>query len=139
MASFNFSVDMDKFFPKGIQDEKLALDMVSAAQEVILSAIKAGAEKHVVTGSMARSVKATKPRIDKKGDAVGRIKFYGSDGVSVSKNGQKFDRTNWIKAFRIEYGTSKQPAKPFVRPAIKSSESAATAAMQRVFDERAKK
>ena len=139
MASFNFSVDMDKFFPKGIQDENLALDMISAGQEVMLRAIKAGAEKHVVTGHMEKSLKATKPTIDNKGDAVGRIKFVGSDGLSVSKNGQSFDRTNWIKAFRIEYGTSKQPARPFIRPAIKSSESAATAAMQKVFEERSKK
>lgn len=138
MADFSFSMDIDKIFPKGIQDEQLAFDMIDAGQEVMLKAIKAGAEKHIYTGDMAKSLRKTKPVIDKNGNAVGRIKFTGSSGVSKSKGKQRFDKTNWIKAFRIEYGTSKQRKQPFIRPAIKSSESSAKAAMQRVFDKKLK-
>ena len=39
----------------------------------------------------------------------------------------------------LAYGTVHQKAEPFVRPAIKSCESAVGAAMQKVFDQAAKK
>lgn len=129
MAKFDFNMDMDKFFPQGIQDENLALEMIDAGQEVMLKAIKSGAARHKRTGAMCSSLKKTKPMIDKNGDAVGRVKFYGKD-----KNGME----NWYKALWIEYGTVHQNAQPFVRPAMKSCESAAGAAMRRVFDEKVK-
>jgi HK97 gp10 family phage protein len=137
MADFEANFDVDKIFPKALKDENLSLEMVAAAQEIMKNAIQSGARKHVRTGKMANSIYKTKPVIDKNGNAVGRVKFSGSDGKKVSKNGQKFDRTNWIKAFRIEYGTSKQRAQPFVRPAIKSSSSAIYSAMKKIFDDKA--
>ena len=85
------------------------------------------AQKHVKTGSMAKSVKCSKPTINHNGDAVGRVKFYGKD-----KNGM----LNWYKGIWIEYGAKNQPAQPFVRPAIKSCESSVRAAMQKVFNRR---
>lgn len=127
MASFEFSLDIGKFFPLGIhqEDEDLAIDMVKAGQKVMLQAIQAGAKKHVITGSMAQSVKASKARINKNGDAVGYIKFYGDDEKGMA---------NWAKAMWIEYGTVNQFAQPFVRPAIKSCQSSVNDAMQKVFD-----
>ena len=93
-------------------------------------AIKNAAQKHVRTGSMAKSVKASKPVINRAGDAVGRVKFYGKD-----KNGMQ----NWSKALWAEYGTVNQSAQPFVRPAIKSCETSVRNAMQKVFNERTKR
>ena len=117
-------------------DENLALDMVKAGQEVMQKSIQNAAQKHVKSNSMAKSIKCSKPTINRSGDAVGRVKFYGSDGVSRGKNGQRFDRRNWVKAFRVEYGRKNQPAQPFVRPAIKSCESSVRAAMQKIFDKK---
>lgn len=136
MAEFKVALDIDNIFPKGIQDEKLAFEMIDAGQDVMLKAIKSGAERHKRTGAMCNSLRKTKPVIDKKGDAVGRIKFTGSSGISRNSRGRRFDRTNWIKAFRIEYGTQRQRAQPFVRPAIQSSRNAVRAAMQRTFDKK---
>ena len=127
MSSFKFSLDMDSIFPQGLSDETLALDMVKAGQEVMQKSIQKAAQKHVRTGSMAKSVKCSKPVINRSGDAVGRVKFYGED-----KNGMP----NWYKGIWIEYGTKNQPAEPFVRPAIKSCESSIRAAMQKVFNRR---
>ena len=124
MADFKFSLDMDSIFPQGLDDENLALDMVKAGQEVMQKSIQKAAQKHVRTGSMAKSIKCSKPVINRAGDAVGRVKFYGKD-----KNGMQ----NWSKALWIEFGTKNQPAEPFVRPAIKSCESRVKAAMQKVF------
>lgn len=94
MAQFSFLVDIDSIFPQGLDDEQLALDMIKAGQEVMQKAIQNSALKHKKTGSMANSVKCSKPAINKSGDAVGRIKFYGKD-----KNGMQ----NWYKAIWIEY------------------------------------
>ena len=129
MAGFEFSLDIDSIFPQGLDDENLALDMVKAGQEVMQKAIKNAAQKHVRTGSMVKSVKASKPVINRAGDAVGRVKFYGKD-----KNGMQ----NWSKALWAEYGTVSQSAQPFVRPAIKSCETSVRNAMQKVFNERTK-
>ena len=130
MASFSFNFELEKFFPDGTTDEKLALDMISAGQEILQKNIQNAAKKHVRTGSMANSVKCSKPLINKNGDAVGRVKFYGKD---------KSGMLNWYKAIWIEYGTVSQPARPFIRPAIRSSESSVKVAMQRVFDKKVKK
>ncbi len=127
MAKFTFDFEMEKFFPEGIKDENLALDMIKAGQDVMQESIQNAAKKHALTGSMANSVKSSKPTINRIGDAVGRVKFYGKD-----ENGMK----NWYKAIWCEYGTVNQPARPFVRPAIKSCESRVRAAMQKVFDKK---
>ena len=129
MSTFSFSMDINKVIPQGLKDENLALDMVKAGQKVMQGSIKNAASKHKKTGSMANSVKCSKPVINKSGDAVGRVKFYGKD-----KNGMQ----NPSKALWIEYGTKNQPAKPFVRSAIKSAESGIKSAMERVFSQKMK-
>ena len=129
MAEFSFSMDINSIIPKGLNDENLALDMIKAGQKVMQGSIQSAASRHRKTGSMARSVKCSKPIINRSGDAVGRVKFYGKD-----KNGMQ----NWYKAIWIEYGTSHQNAQPFVRPAIKGDEGGIKSAMERVFNEKAK-
>lgn len=137
MADFQTNIDFTELvIPKALKNEETYLEMIDAGQDVMLNAIQKGANKHIRSGKMAGSLKKTKPIIDKEGSAVGRIKFIGSDGSKTYKTGQRFDRTNWIKAFRIEYGTSDQNAEPFVRPAIKSSEANTRQAMQKVWEEK---
>ena len=130
MAEFSFSMDLDKVFPKGIEDESLALNMIKAGQEVMQRSIRSATSRHRKTGSLVNSVKCSKPVINSKGDAVGRVKFYGKD---------KNNMPNWYKAIGLEYGTVHQKAEPFVRPAIKSCESTVRAAMQKAFDQVAKR
>ena len=129
MADFDFILDLDSIIPKGLNDENLALNMVKAGQEVMQKSIQSAASKHKKTGSMANSVKCSKPTINRNGDAVGRVKFYGKD-----KNGM----SNSYKAIWIEYGTRHQGAQPFVRPAIKGCESSIKSAMEKVFNQKVK-
>ena len=129
MAQFSFLVDIDSIFPKGLNNENLALDMIKAGQKVMQKSIQNSALKHKKTGSMASSVKCSKPAVNRSGDAVGRVKFYGKD-----KNGMP----NWYKAIWIEYGTKHQGAEPFVRPAIKSCESGIRVAMERIFNQKSR-
>ena len=129
MAELSFSMDINSIIPKGLNDENLALEMIKAGQKVMQSSIGSAASRHRKTGSMASSVKCSKPVINRSGDAVGRVKFYGKD-----KNGMQ----NSSKAIWIEYGTIHQNAQPFVRPAIKGAEGGIKAAMERVFNEKVK-
>ena len=129
MADFKFSLDMDSIFPQGLDDENLALDMVKAGQEVMQKSIQNAAQKHVRSGNMAKSIRCSKPVINRAGDAVGRVKFYGKD-----KNGMP----NWYKGIWLEYGTKNQPAQPVVRPAIKSCENSINSAMLKEFNKKAR-
>lgn len=137
MADFQNTFDFMEFaIPKVLRKDDIYLEMIDAGQDVMLNAIQKGANKHIRSGKMAGSLKKTKPVIDNEGNAVGRVKFVGSDGSKKYKTGQRFDRTNWIKAFRIEHGTSTQNAEPFVRPAIKSSEANIRQAMDKKWREK---
>lgn len=124
MANFSFKMDINSIFPPNSYDEKVALEMIEAGQEVMQKSIQSAARKHKKTGSMASSAKCSKPVINKTGDAVGRVKFYGKD-----ENGMQ----NWSKAIWLEYGTVHQRAQPFVRPAIKGCEKSVKSAMEKVF------
>ena len=130
MADFKFEMDIDIILPRELSDENIALDMVKAGQQVMQRSIQNAALKHRKTGSMINSAKCSKATLNRSGDAVGRVKFYGKD-----KNGMQ----NWYKAIWLEYGTKHQSAQPFVRPAIKSSEGNIRAAMQKVFDNKSKR
>ena len=129
VAEFSFSMDINSIIPKGLNDENLVLDMIKSGQKVMQSSIKSAASKHRKTGSMASSVKSSKPIINRSGDAVGRVKFYGKD-----KNGMQ----NWYKAIWLEYGTKHQSAQPFVRPAIKGAEGGISSAMEKIFNQKAR-
>ena len=129
MAELSFSMDINSIIPESLNDENLALDMIKAGQKVMQGFIRSAASKHRKTGSMASSVKCSKPIINRNGDAVGRVKFYGKD-----KNGMQ----NWYKAIWLEYGAKHQNAQPFVRPAIKGAEGGIKSAMERVFNEKVK-
>lgn len=138
MASFTNSFDPEDIMGglvKFENSDEIAKKMVSSAQDVMASSIQRNASMHRYSGHMASSVYKTKIVIDKEGCIIGRVGFAGTEGTVVSKRtGKRFDRSNWIKAFRIEYGTTKQVAHPFVRPAIQGSESEMKEAMQKVFN-----
>lgn len=143
MADFSADFDINQILgglSKMADSDEVAIEMVNSGLEVMKRAIEKGASKHKVTGDMAKSVYIVKARRNKDGDIVGRVKFGGSSGKWKNKSGTKrFDITNWIKAFRVEYGTSDQNAKPFVRPAIQSSRAGIKKAMDAVFDKEVKK
>ena len=143
MADFSADFDINQILgglSKMADSDEVAIQMVNSGLEIMKKAIENGAQKHKVSGDMAKSVYIVKARRNKDGDIVGRVKFGGSSGKWKNKSGTKrFDITNWIKAFRVEYGTSNQNAKPFVRPAIQSSRAGIKKAMDAVFDKEVKK
>ena len=142
MASFEVDSSIQNMI-KNIESlansEEQYQEMISAGQEIMKSAIESGAKKHVRTGRMANSLKSTKPTKNKNGEWVGRVKFTGTDGTHKTKDGKKYDITNWLKAFRIEYGTSHQKAEPFVRPAIQGCQGDIKKKWDEIMDKELKK
>ena len=139
MANFtidNTIAEMIKNIDKLANDEEIYEEMINAGTEIMKKSISQRASKHIVTGQMVNSLKTTKPTKNKDGDWVGRVKFSGSSGIQTTKSGKKYDITNWLKAFRIEYGRSNQRAQPFVRPAIQSSEKQIQQKWEEIYDKR---
>ena len=140
MAKMTMNLDPDEILGgliKFAESDEVAKKMVAAGQEVMRANIEAGAQKHrseLVRKHMADSVKAYPPVVNNDGDIVGRVKFEGSAGTKKSKSGKRFDNTTWIRAFRVEYGTTNQDAEPFVRPAIRKSKKEIERKMKEVFD-----
>ena len=130
MAVFRFESSnlngMIRKIEKYEKSEEVYIEAISSGQEIMRSAIESGARKHKRTGVMASSVKSSTPVQNRSSDWVGRVKFYGQD--------KKTKIPNWYKAIWLEYGTSKQKATPFVRPAIQNCESNINKKMQQVFD-----
>jgi HK97 gp10 family phage protein len=118
--------------------DEMAQECIREGENIMMNEIQKGANKHIKTGSMAASLIKTTPILSNE-SWIGRIKFVGSAGVHVSKTGAKYDITNWLKAFRIEYGTSKEKAHPFVRPAVRRSKKQISKKWQEIYDRELKK
>jgi HK97 gp10 family phage protein len=132
MAMFknNSDFDFDKIIPKALSNENLGKEMVRAGLEVMRLKIEAGASRHRKTGSLAASVKATKPGKTSDGAIYGKVYFRGKDKKGTS---------NVLKAIILEYGSKKQRPKPFVRGAVQSANSEINTAMKNVFEREASK
>lgn len=83
-------------------------------------------DKNYPTGALERSLTIDKPKKDKNGNHFIRIYFKGKDSRGTP---------NALKAAVMEYGSSKQQKKPFIRPAERAVEKEVNAEMQRIFDE----
>lgn len=78
------------------------------------------------TGALEASIKTENPKRDKRGNLAIITGFDGYDSKGVP---------NDLKANVLEYGSTKQRATPFVRPAVEESEESALDAMEKVIDE----
>lgn len=77
------------------------------------------------------------------GNSIGLSKMKNEDGYVNTKLGfDGYDRAghpNTIKARALEYGTSKQTAKPFIRPAVNQSRAQAELVMAHTIEKEIKK
>lgn len=87
-------------------------------------------DKNYPTGALEKSLTIDKPKRDKNSNNSIRIYFKGKDAKGTP---------NAVKAAVMEHGSSKQPKKPFIRPAEKAKEKVVNAAMQKIFDEEIKR
>lgn len=109
--------------------DEAAPDMLQAAAPVLEKELKgqvvAGANKGYAFGDLAGSIKANKPEKNKLGHYVS-VTAKGKDRKGVRNN---------EKLAYLNYGTSKQGAKPVVGKAVKNAEGKCLEIMQEKFNE----
>lgn len=119
----------------GSESADVAKEMVEAGGTVMQKAIKN--KVPVKTGGTKRAIKKSGGHSDQNGVWYDNVYFDGYDGKAVK--GSPKGTPYALKAMAAEYGTPTQPARPFLRPAMKAAESEAYKAMQDVYDRRSKK
>lgn len=110
--------------PEDIQDE-----MLQAQGNIVARAQRESAQRYGIqrTGTMIRSIKPGRVKLDKHGNRV----LYVTPVGSRVRGGKK--TTNAEIAFLNEYGTRKQKARPFMRDANERSAEAATQAAADIY------
>lgn len=122
---------------KQLTDDRHRKDVYAHMLQAAMKAVKPEIERRLKasiehpdesTGDLLDSITLTEPTMDKHGDYHSYISFKGK-GRNGTPNGQK--------AMSKEYGTSKELAVPFLRPAKAAKEAEAGEAMREVFSREA--
>ena len=127
-----FEFDMDHDFLRRLN----SLEKPSTIENITKKCLEGGSElvkkewdsemgKHVLTGSLANSVKASKVQKDKNGTPNIFVFPTGKDKRGIR---------NAEKAMYLEYGTYKQPAKPFLQNITDRAEKPVLDKMQEIFE-----
>ena len=103
---------------------------VKAGAGVLADQVRKNLEKNLAnseysTGDLLDSLGVTPVKVDKNGVINAKVGFHGYDRKGVP---------NAIKARAMESGTSRQKKKPFIRPAIRTTEDKVYKTMQEVID-----
>ena len=109
--------------------DKYAPELLNAAAPILEkelhSQVQRKANRGYATGDLAASIKAKKPGENKYGHYV-VVTAEGKDRKGVRNN---------EKLAYLNYGTSKQQARPVIAKSIKNAEGDCLEAMQKKFDE----
>lgn len=148
MASFRVEIDADlikQLTSLGERTDQIAQFMLDDAGQILADELEAEIRaKHVDSGELADSIEANVYK-DKNGNWVvwaypeGKTKKFRHKGKvyarskkgTMSKGQALF---NADKLFWIEYGTSKQPARPFMEKMVKRIEGKIIRNMQEIFE-----
>ena len=137
MGSFSFEIPkvLEEQLQKQLKDvDKIAPKMLEEAAPIVEKKVK---EKvPVKTGQLKKSIKSNKPKKTKSGAWISAITFNGKNKKSL-KNGEERETPNGRVAAVLEFGTSEERARPFVRPAVAECENEVVEKMQEVFNREA--
>ncbi len=133
MASFKVKGTSDyakKLDKLAANAPKVAKEMVYAAAGIVADEISNHlndnlSDSEVSKGDLLDSFGIAAIDVDKRGNTNTKIGFDGYDSKGVA---------NALKARAMESGTSTQPKKPFVRPALNKSKDRAIDEMGKVLD-----
>lgn len=118
----------------GADADRIAKKVVMAGANPVADEIRKNLERNLQnsrysTGDLLDSFGIAPPGVDKKGRTNTHIGFEGYDRKGVP---------NALKARAMESGTSTQPKKPFVRPAVDKMRKVAIQEMGKALDEEIK-
>lgn len=135
----------NEFVPKSFSEnlDEVCMEAIAAAQPIVVEEMKRqiqAAVKNESTGELVRSIKAGKPQISKYGGYFGTIGPTGGSKIYIH-NGKKRPRktklSNAAKLIFMEYGTSKQPARPILQKVKSKTEKDVIETMQSVLNRKA--
>lgn len=145
---FNFSIptELEKQLQKVSNIDEIAPKMLSAAMPIVIKSIKACTP--VNSGSLRDSIKASNPKLSKRGSWMCNIYFDGSE-KRILKSGKTLKIPNAVKAAALEFGrrgrtkrdgsTGKRvEPRAFILKAVKDSSDEAAKAMQEIYEAEAK-
>lgn len=136
MARMTFKAGDDyalKLSKLATNSDEIAKKAIYAAAEIVADKIKSNLEgvlSEEATGELVDSFGISKIDVDSDSNWNAKIGFDGYDSEGVP---------NQLKARVLESGSSRQPKRPFVKPAINATKTAAQAAMAKVIDEEIEK
>lgn len=136
MARMTFKAGDDyalKLSKLATNSDEIAKKAIYAAAEIVADKIKSNLEgvlSEEATGELVDSFGISKIDVDSDGNWNAKIGFDGYDSTGVP---------NQLKARVLESGSSRQPKRPFVKPAINATKTAAQAAMAKVINEEIEK
>jgi HK97 gp10 family phage protein len=132
MAKFSYNPPGDflKQLGKLSQIDEIAPQMIDEALPAMEDKLIKELAWHVDTGELQSSVKRTKAKKVKGGGFYAVARPTGEDSKGVR---------NMEKLAYLEYGTSKQRAKPLMTRVVEESESAVQSKMREVFKREAEK
>lgn len=114
----------------GADAPKIAKKVVMAGADPVADEIRRNLQKNLSgsqysTGDLLDSFGVAPPDVDRNGNTNTKIGFEGYDRKGVP---------NVLKARAMESGTSTQPKKPFVRPAVNKTKKKAIEEMGKTLD-----
>lgn len=114
----------------GADAPKIAKKVVMAGADPVADEIRRNLQKNLSgsqysTGDLLDSFGVAPPDVDRSGNTNTKIGFEGYDRKGVP---------NALKARAMESGTSTQPKKPFVRPAVNKMKKKAIEEMGKTLD-----
>lgn len=144
-----FEVDFpEDFLSQLLQTDsaEICTKVLNAAAPILEDEMKNAlrADGHELSGELAKSIKATKPKRASNGAYIVTVRPTGYSKINsyaVRKNGKKlreYPVSNALKMIWIEYGVNgRQPARPFLTRAVNRTRAAALKRMQEVYNEMA--
>lgn len=132
MGKFDFEVDPAFLRSLGrLADvDKIAPKMIDEALPILVSHVKTEVSKHVRTGDMLKSIKASKTKKNTSGNYYAVVRPTGKDRKGVR---------NMEKLAHAEFGTSKQAPTAILTKAIEDSRQAVYDKMQEVYNREVEK
>lgn len=114
--------------------DEIAPKMLNAAAPYLVDTIKKALAAHRRTGSLINSVKAGKAKKMKNGGYRIATRFEGYDPESYKTDSFPRGTPNAVKAMGLEYGSSNEPARPFLQRALNDAEDDVIEIMQITFN-----
>lgn len=133
MAGFNVSMPDDMLEKYNFKEDEL-VNAVTEASPILEDAMKRTIQSVIGHGGdsvLVNSIKVSRPKRTKT-DAI--ISWVGPSGTD--KKGRKKSIRNIEKAIYLNYGTVKQPARPWLAKSINESESLIQNKLQETLEER---